>query len=441
MNRWGSTRRLLAVKGHRTRFTPALLVVVLLLVLPVVAIGERVTIQLATYGSLADEWLDLAGAFNSTSTDIQLEVQVYPFAEYVDKILIMVASGTPPDIFQTWAQYKPQWVGKGMLEDLTDRWNSSPVIQDAEIYPFMLDAASYDGRIYGVPYDYNSTVYFVNRDLLGQAGLTAPQENWTIDDLRDMARKMTNENWGTYGVNHGVDFGWGFNIQWFKNWAGHSWLNEAQDEVLVNSPASLEMLQWWYENQYHYQISPRPGSYPSRGGFEGGGYGFYQGWMDHAFNFPEPPAYDWELALYPAGPAHQGNFAQGHMFSIPFNTPNKDAAWKVLEWMASYEGQATIVKINRRQPIGPYRDLWDLYFEQLPAGKGDEINRWVLGVLYGKGYADNLNYWTTFPEMNEVMIQHMGHIYAQGRPIGTEMQEAARRMQGLLDDFLATQIR
>lgn len=398
------------------------------------ASAERVTIQLASYGSLADEWVKLAEAFNQAHDDVYMEVQVYAFEEYVDKIVLMVASGTPPDLFQTWAQYKPQWVELGMLEDLTDRWNASPVIQNSDIYPFMLDAATYNGRIYGVPYDYNSTVYFVNRDLMGQSGLNPPDENWTVDDLRDMARKMTNENWGTYGTNHGVDFGWGFNVQWVKNWTGNMWLNDEQDTVMVNTPEAVDMFTWWYENQHHYGISPRPGSYPARGGFEGGGFGFYQGWMDHAFNFPDPMAYDWELALYPKGPAHQGNFAQGHMFSMPHNAPNKDAAFKVLEWMASYEGQETIVRINRRQPIGPYPDLWDLYFDQLPARKGAEISQWVLGVLYGKGYADNLNYWTTFPEMNQVMIEHMGRIYANGQPVGTEMQEAARRMQVILDE-------
>lgn len=402
------------------------------------AFAQPTTIQLVTYGSLPNEWLAMADAFNRSQDEVIVEVQVYPFEEYIDKVLLMIASGNPPDVFQVWAQYKPQWVEMGLLEDVTDRWQSSSVMAQEAIYPFMIEAAALHGRMYGVPYDYNSTVYFVNRDLLAQAGLNPPAENWTVDDLREMSRRVTNEQWATYGTTHGVDFGWGFNIQWFKNWAGHGWINEAGDTVLVDSPASIELMEWWYESQYAYGITPRPGGFAARGGWEAGGYGFMQGWMDTAFHFPQPMGFDWELALYPKGPAGQGNFAQGHMFSIAASSTNKEAAWKVLEWMASYEGQEAIIRTTRRQPIGPYLDLWALYFDQLPGGKGPEISQWVLGVLYGKGYADNLDYWPTFPEMNDIMGEHMARIYGQNRPVGPEMEEAARRMQQVLDEYLAT---
>ncbi len=418
--------------------TSTVAVVAFLCLMPAAALAQPTTIVLATYGSLPNEWLAMADVFNRSQDEVFLEVQVYPFEEYIDKILLMIASGNPPDVFQEWAQYKPQWVELGILEDVTGRWESSAVIAETDIYPFMVEAAGLGGRMYGVPYDYNSTVYFVNLDLLAQAGLNPPAENWTVDDLRDMSRKITNEQWGTYGTSHGVDFGWGFNIQWYKNWTGHGWIDEAGDTVLVNSPAALEMLEWWYESQYSYGITPWPGGFPARGGWQAGGFGFNQGWMDTAFNFPEHMTFDWTMALYPKAPAGQGNFGQGHMFSVAAESTNKDAAWKVLEWMVSYEGQEAIIQTTHRQPIGPYGDLWALYFEQLPGGKGPEISQWVLGVLYGKGYADNLNYWPTFPEMNDIMREHMARIYGQNRPVGPEMEEAARRMQQVLDEYRQT---
>lgn len=410
----------------------ALVVVLALMLLPMAVMAQSpITLTLVTNGSELDEWQAVADAFHAAHPDIRIEIQLYPFAEYVDKIMVMFASGHPPDIFQTWAQYKPQWVRLGIVEDVTERWNSSPVIADALIYPFMLDAASYDGRVFGVPYDYNSTVYFVNRELLAQAGFDPPHENWDVNDLRTIGRALTNENWRTYGVGHGLTIGWGFNIQWFKNWTGQGWINDAGDRVLVNAPEALEMLEWWYESQYHYGIAPFPGSFPARGGFEAGGYALNQRWMNAAFDFPE--TLDWEMALYPKAPAGQRNFAQGHMFSMAYNTPHKEASWKFLEWMASYDGQVALVRYRKRQPIGPYQELWHAFFDQLPAGKGEEISRWVMGTLYGKGYAENLNYWTTFPEMNDMMIAAMREIYNNRQPVTSVMDDVARRMQQLLD--------
>lgn len=407
------------------------LLVSLLGIAPAAVLGQTTTLQLVMYGSNAEAWQGIADAFHEANPDILVEVQLFPYGEYPEKILVMFASGNPPDLFQTWAQYKSQWVHLGLLDDVTDRWKQSNVLQETEIYPFMLDAATYKDRIYGVPYDYNTTVYFVNRDLLSQAGFDSPAENWNVDDMRDIARKITDETRGTYGVSQRITSG-GHGIQWYKNWTGQGWLNNAGDQVLVNTPEALDMLNWWHENLYQYDTTPRPGSFPARGGFDAGGHGLHYAFMNVAFNFPD--TLDWEMALFPAGPAHQGNFAQGHLYSMAYNTPHKEAAWRFLEWMASYEGQKALVELNRRQPSGPYEDLWDLYFSHLPSTKADEVSRWVMGTLYGKGYADNMEYWLTYPEMNSMMSSALNSIFNQNQPITNVMDDVARLMQLILDE-------
>lgn len=395
--------------------------------------GAAETVRLATYIGLADDWEAFERAFNETHSDIVLEVEAYPFGEYIDKIVTMIASGTPPDIVQTWAQYKAAWVENGLLLDLTDRWANSETLQQAEFYPFMLDAAKYKGRFYGVPYDYNAMIYFLNLDLFDAAGLEYPGENWTVDEMRAFGQKTTNENWGTYGMENPVHIGWGQNIQWMVNWAGHEWLDETYSRVLVAEQQALDMLNWWYENQYHLRIVPHAGSYPPRGGFMGGGVAMWHGWIDTVFQLERTGAYRWGYALFPKAPAGQTNFAQGHMFSIPYNARNVDVAWKVLEWLGSYDGQKAALVANHRQPSGPYPDLWELYFQDLNPEHARNLGEWVYKVLYGKAYARNLNYWTTFPEMNSIMEEHLRRIFSEHRPIRAEMEEAARRMQLLLE--------
>lgn len=136
----------------------------------VAAASAQTVIQLATYGSTVDNWQAIADAFNAGHPGIKVEVQVYPFNAYIDKITTMVASGSPPDLFQTWAQYKPKWVEAGMLRDLTPLWEKSAILKNARIYPFMIDAARFKGRMYGVPYDYNAEVWFLNLDWLAHRG-------------------------------------------------------------------------------------------------------------------------------------------------------------------------------------------------------------------------------------------------------------------------------
>ena len=251
---------------------------------------------------------------------------------------------------------------------MTGRWESSAVIAETDIYPFMVEAAGLGGRMYGVPYDYNSTVYFVNLDLLAQAGLNPPAENWTVDDLRDMSRKITNEQWGT----------WHFPRSRLRLGLQHPVVQELDRPRLDRRsrrygasqlPAALEMLEWWYESQYSYGITPWPGGFPRPGRRGRRAAGLTKaGWTPP--NFPEHMTFDWTMALYPKAPAGQGNFAQGHMFSVAAEYTNKDAAWKVLEWMVSYEGQEAIIQTTRRQPIGPYGDLWALTLNSCRAERG-----------------------------------------------------------------------
>lgn len=80
--------------------TSTVAVVALFCLMSAAALAQPATIVLATYGSLPNEWLAMADVFNRSQDEVFLEVQVYPFEEYIDKILLMIASGNPPDVFQ-----------------------------------------------------------------------------------------------------------------------------------------------------------------------------------------------------------------------------------------------------------------------------------------------------------------------------------------------------
>lgn len=409
-----------------------LLLGLLLLLVSSLAYGQTV-VEMASYGGSVAVLQRIADAFNEAHPDIKLEVQVYPQNEYIDKMLTMIMGGIAPDILQTWAQYKPMWISQGLLLDLTDRWHASPIIADMDIYPFMLETAALDGRIYGVPYDYNAEVFFYDYDWFQQRGVAEPSENWTVEDHAAMAKKLTDPVQGVYGTLNQPKTGGYRHLQWMVNWTGHGWVSEDGTKVLVNEPAHIDMLNYWYDLERNYEASPFPGSFSRRGDLLGGGYAMWQHWMSSSFQFPDPPAYDWRLALYPKAPAGQQDFAQGHMFSIPADAKNPDAAWKVIEWMASYEGQEAIVREAKRQPIGPYPDLWAMFYEALTPDKAAYMSEWMMYVLYGKDYVNTFQYWDTYAEMNTIMVEHLRNIFNDQKPPQNEMEAAARRMQALLD--------
>ncbi len=86
----------------------------------------------------------MAELFNASHPEYELEIEIYPYAEYPTKITVMLTTGVYPDVFLTWAQYKPAWADQGLLLDLEEMWNNSAIAKSARLYPFAMDLASYN---------------------------------------------------------------------------------------------------------------------------------------------------------------------------------------------------------------------------------------------------------------------------------------------------------
>ena len=148
-------------------------------------------------------------------------------------------------------------------------------------------------------------------------------------------------------------------IQWIYNWTGHEWLNEDRTEVLLDDPGVAELLEFWRDLQVNQHVIPYAGGFPPRS-FDQGGYAITEQYLSLAFSLEEV-AFDWIVTLLPKAPYAQKSHAQAHMFSMANGTSQLDAAWRLIEWMASYEGQKAMVEILLRQPLGPYPELWDSF--------------------------------------------------------------------------------
>lgn len=137
------------------------------------------TLTLSGYGDTADvkaRYDAVAAKFNEQfAGTYHLEPIINPFATYIDKTVTMLASGTPPDVFNTWAQYKPEWVQKGLLLDLSSHIHTSKdAAPDLYLKP-MVDAMQYQGKFWGTAQDFNGELLFLNTDLFKAKGVDLPK--------------------------------------------------------------------------------------------------------------------------------------------------------------------------------------------------------------------------------------------------------------------------
>jgi len=104
---------------------------------------------------------------------------------YKAKMTALIASGKLPDVFHTWGGgVLKQQIDAGLVKDLTKdiaSWSGT-------IKPLALEAYQFDGKTYGIPYDYGLVGFWYNKALFRQAGIEGTPTTWT--QLLDAVRKL-----------------------------------------------------------------------------------------------------------------------------------------------------------------------------------------------------------------------------------------------------------
>jgi multiple sugar transport system substrate-binding protein len=131
-------------------------------------------------------------AFEGENEDVTVEVETLPYDDYFTALQTAVAGGTAADVFELNYENFVTYRENGSLAPL------GAVDGDAFV-PSLLDAFAEDGTQYGLPESFSDVVLYYNKDLFAKAGMDTPTADWTWDDEKAAAEKLTSGNvWGDY---------------------------------------------------------------------------------------------------------------------------------------------------------------------------------------------------------------------------------------------------
>ena len=145
-------------------------------------------------------------AFNEVYPDIDVTVNVTPFAEYWTKLQTQASSETLPDLFWMNGPNIGLYASNGMLEPITGAVEAGDI--DPANYPqALVDLYTVDGVSYGVPKDFDTIGIWVNTALVEQAGVELPEDGWTWDEFQETAVEISEAlaDDGVYGAAGGMD--------------------------------------------------------------------------------------------------------------------------------------------------------------------------------------------------------------------------------------------
>ena len=300
--------------------------------------GEK-TITVSQWSAPSDDdELNLYKQFEKANPGYKIDVMVIAEDQYSAKINQMISTNTAPDIVLAWECDIPNFVANNKIVSLDSYLQKSEKVNPDDFIPAVKEMSDQFGGNYALPWCYASEILFYNKDMFDAAKVEYPTNEWTMEDFVDAAEKLTIVDESGRVQQYGCD-GLSFVGGW---WSGIGAAGDPvyEDGKLVIGDGAKKFLttqKYLVDNQ----MSPAP-SAESSDLFASGmaamtrtGSWFLGTYKDLEFN--------WDIAPQPKDARFYNSLHTG-MWCIPESTEDKDAAWKVLEWCMSKDGQTVLSK-------------------------------------------------------------------------------------------------
>jgi multiple sugar transport system substrate-binding protein len=147
----------------------------------------------------------LAGQYHQAHPNVTIEVS--PGAATTDDLLTKLSagftSGTYPDISYAYGSWAGELGASGRTQDLTT-YVADPSVAWSELPAAARATATVDGRVIGIPALVDNIALIYNTSLFDAAGLPYPTDQWSWDDFRAAAKRLTNPARDIYGTAYSV---------------------------------------------------------------------------------------------------------------------------------------------------------------------------------------------------------------------------------------------
>ncbi|MGQ0649547.1 MAG: ABC transporter substrate-binding protein [Gemmatimonadaceae bacterium] len=230
--------------------------------------GEAtIVLRMTSWQSPAESALDLPAirAFEVAHPNVRVENElVSNQAEYREKVITSIVSGSPPDVFLMDNIDVPAFVDAHVVLDLRP-FASRVELDLADFYPNVLGIFSRDDRVYAFPKGFSPLVYYYNRALFDAAGLAYPADHWTWDEFVVTAKALTKDldedgvidQWGTAVVR--PFYAWQAMV-----WSGGGDILTADGRSAsgaLDAPRSVAALEFLTSLVTTHRVAPRPNAF------------------------------------------------------------------------------------------------------------------------------------------------------------------------------------
>jgi multiple sugar transport system substrate-binding protein len=171
------------------------------------AAGDRTRLTVSNWADWTEQRLEDAYVHTFSRAHPRVSVTLEAVtngSEYRDRILTSIAADAPPDVVQLDNIDIPAFVDAGVLVDLAP-YMERVGLRLTVFEPRVLDIFRRGAALYAIPKDFTPMMIAYNKDLFDRAGVPYPEGDWTWEEFRAAARRLTRDADGD-----GVVDQWGF---------------------------------------------------------------------------------------------------------------------------------------------------------------------------------------------------------------------------------------
>lgn len=386
------------------------------------SVDDGTTVTMWTRSPTATFSQTLVDAYNASHKN-KVELTVFPADSYQQKVGTAAGAKQLPDILAADVVYAPNYASKGVYLDISARVNELP-FKD-KLAPAHMDAATHEGKSYGVPHNIDLSAVFYNKVLFERAGLDPNNPPTSLEGLYEAAKKID-----ALGDVDGYFFGGGcpgcmLFTTWPMIWAsGDTVLDEKGTASTIDNGSATKVYDLL---RRMYTEGIVPASAKNESGptwtqlFAEGKIGIQPMGATSLQGLKEGPNLQVGVAPIPGLTGGRSSFVGGDVLGISANSTKAAAAWDFISWTLSDQAQVEVLAKNKN--ITVREDLADNDYAKrdnrlrtfnLLASEGQT----PISVNFGKTYNDTNGPWTAAvtdalfgsAPVADVLKQHNGTI-------------------------------
>lgn len=325
---------------------------------------DRAIVKLMGWGDMTTvaKYQILEQAFEGENPEANLVVEILDMDTYNQKLPIMIASRTAPDIFECVPELAGSFPTYASMDAFVDL---EPFTQRDEVdldqwFPAVIQSCRYRGTLYVLPKKISSpSCMHYNMDLFDAEGLSYPSRDWTWSDAVGLARRLTKDVDGDGRMDQwglAWPFAEGYEGPMMKGW---SWTRGDDREVNIDDPLFYETMQWMADLIHIEHVAPSLEQTESSGLpgyllFTTGKVAMQSGgrWQTAIYKREIGDRFRWDTVWLPIPERdRKRRYLMGcEAWGIYRGSGVIEEAWKVVKWISGPRGSTVLGRIGGAVP-------------------------------------------------------------------------------------------